>query len=337
MTVDAVAQSVRASVPAHGGNARQAVVPGFVGVFNDSIRAVRVLPGYRLVGHNETRFGARVTSDAGVKTGGMPKVFSRETLEKFEDASASIVLRRIDHAFAGAGIALSADVDETGGNRRAQFRRYVASVDQRDPQHVARLGVALGALVEAVAESKEAYLVRAAEHDGFILADGVFRAAEGMVRRSFAIARVEEFSSLDERGGQLHRLADEHPGDAVAGAMELLESVCRTALRRIGSPNSREAADLVAIADSTVVALALVPPGFEDEHADAVVRTGLRQLSMVVAHLGALRDVGDDRTTDGGGRRGLASRDARLAIGAAVTFARFVAEAYAERAASSSA
>jgi hypothetical protein len=41
--------------------------------------------------------------------GGVPKVFSRRTLEKFEDASASIVLRQIDRAFQDADIRLGED------------------------------------------------------------------------------------------------------------------------------------------------------------------------------------------------------------------------------------
>jgi len=45
-----------------------------------------------------------------------------------------------------------------------QFRRYVASVDQDDPQQLDRLGdVASGRLIEEVAPSKKDFLVKAAE------------------------------------------------------------------------------------------------------------------------------------------------------------------------------
>jgi hypothetical protein len=103
------------------------------------------------------------------------KVFSRRTLGVFEDASASIPLRQLDRAFDAAAIRLGQDPGGSDGARRVQFRRYVASVDQDDPQQLDRLGDVLGALIEEVATSKKDFLVTAAERDGFIFADGVFR------------------------------------------------------------------------------------------------------------------------------------------------------------------
>jgi predicted lactoylglutathione lyase len=107
----------------------------------------------------------------------VPKVFSRQTLEKFEAASASIPLRQLDRAFEAVSIRPGKDPGGPEGSRRAQFRRYIAGVDQRDPQQLDRLGDALGALIDEVAESKKEYLVKAAEGDGFVFADGVFRPA----------------------------------------------------------------------------------------------------------------------------------------------------------------
>jgi hypothetical protein len=43
-----------------------------------------------------------------------------------------------------------------------------AGVDQHDPQQRNRLGAALGALIEEVATSKQDFLVKAAERDGFV-------------------------------------------------------------------------------------------------------------------------------------------------------------------------
>jgi hypothetical protein len=158
-----------------------------------------------------------------------------------------------------------------------QFRRYVASLDQADPQQLARLGAALGSLIDEVATSKQAFLVEAAERDGFSFGDGVFRpAATG--RKSFAVERDGDAASIDERGRRLLVLANERPKAAVEGAQELVDSVKALA-------SAPEAAALVA----------------------------------VVAKLGTLRTI--------------SSRHARLAVGTAVTFAHFVAETHAERAA----
>jgi hypothetical protein len=204
-------------------------------------------------------------------------------------------------------IRLGDDPGGPDGARRAQFRRYLVSVDQHDPQQLDRLGDALGALIEEVAASKQEFLVKAAERDGFIFADGVFRPA-GADQRSFAVTRVEDLASIEDRGRRLQLLANDNPKDAVGGAKELVESVCRTVLRLIGEQAPRKTADLVDIAKSTLQALEFVPAGDDAEKSAALVRRFLQQKS-------------------------LSPRHARLAVGVAVTFAGFVAETYVERAA----
>ncbi|HTV74051.1 MAG TPA: hypothetical protein VME66_10130, partial [Candidatus Acidoferrales bacterium] len=126
----------------------------------------------------------------GVAASKMPpvsKAFSPHTLEKFENASASIPIRQLVRAFEGANIRMGDDPGNgTGGSRRIQFRRYVAGVDQHDPRQLERLAFALGSLIAEVATSKEEFLIRAAESDGFAFVDGVFRLAE-TAPSSFAI------------------------------------------------------------------------------------------------------------------------------------------------------
>jgi hypothetical protein len=237
----------------------------------------------------------------------------------FEDASASIPLRQIDRAFAGVDIRLGKDPGGPDGVRRTQFRRYLATVDQHDPQQLDRLGVVLGALIEEVATSKQDFLVKAAERDGFAFADGVFRPAAS-APNSFTVTRVEDLAFIDDRGKRLHLLANDSPKDAIGGARELVESVCRTVLRLIGEPNPAKTADLVDIAKSTLMALEPAPTSIDQAKKAAFVRRCLQQVGAVVASLGELRNV-----------RGVSPRHARLAVGAAVAFAGFVAETYLER------
>ena len=126
----------------------------------------------------------------------MAKRFSARTLGKFEDASAGIPLRQLNRAFDAVGIRLGQDPGGVAGSRKVQFRRYVASLDQADPQQLARLGAALGSLIDEVATSKQAFLVEAAERDGFSFGDGVFRpAATG--RKSFAFAHFVAETSAE--------------------------------------------------------------------------------------------------------------------------------------------
>jgi hypothetical protein len=238
------------------------------------------------------------------KIGGMPKVFSPRTLGEFEAASASIPIRPLDRAFERAHIRLGKDPGGPPGARRAQFRRYIAGMDQSDPQQRDRLGNALGALIDEVATSKQEFLVKAAERDGFSLVGGVFRPA-ATAPRSFAVTRVEDLASIEDLGRRLKLLANDDPADAVGGAEELVESVCRTVLNLIGEPAPGKTAGFAAVAKSTLSAL--------DQ----------QQLGAVVAGLGEPRKW-----------KSLSPRDARLAVGAAVTFVAFIGETYVERAAS---
>jgi len=154
--------------------------------------------------------------------------FGKETLSKFADACASIPLRPLDRAFERAGVRPGRTADDSGGARRTQFRRYVAGVDQRDAKQLQQLGDALGALIDEVADSKKPFLVGAAEADGFTFADGAFRVAS-IDANSFAITRLEDAASIDDRSRRLHVLAAERPAKAIAGARQLVESVSRLA------------------------------------------------------------------------------------------------------------
>ena len=157
----------------------------------------------------------------------MPKAFSSTTLEKFEDASASIPLRALVAPFEAAGIPLGADPGGRDGARRVQFRRYVASVDQSSPHQVARLGAVLGALIGEVATSKHEFLVNAAESDGFVFVGGAFR-----------------------RAGK-----GDKPAGGIRDAEQQLDSACRSVLRLRGAPVPAKSADLVAVMQATLKAL----------------------------------------------------------------------------------
>ena len=218
------------------------------------------------------------------------------------------------------------------GARRAQFRRYVAGVDQHDAQQLGRLGDALGALIEEVAASKKDFLVKAAERDGFLFADGAFRPAPAGPS-SFAVTRVEDLALIDEHGRRLHLIANDNPKDAIGGSIELVESVCRTVIAAIGKPASGKTADLVATVKSTLNALDPVPEDVRDAKNRAVlVRKCLQQLSSIVASLAELQNLHGEGHRTAGKRKGPLPRQARLAVGTAVTLAGYVAETYVERA-----
>ncbi len=264
------------------------------------------------------------------KAGGVTKVFSRRTLEVFEDASASIPIRQLARAFDGAGIRLGEDDDGTGGARRTQFRRYIASVDQRNPRQLDQLGEALGTLISEVAASKQEFLVKAAERDGFVFVDGIFRQA-GTAPSSFAVSSVEDLASLEDRARRLHLLANDSPSDAIGGANELIESACRTVLRQIGAPEHAKAASLADIVMWTLEAIEQAPASGGNAKSRAAIRESLQQFGVAVAGLVTPGKAdGSVRARDGVSRVP-SPRHARLAVGAAGALAGFVAEAFAER------
>ena len=135
------------------------------------------------------------------------------------------------------------------------------------------------------------------------------------------MTRADDLTSIDDRGRRLHLLANDRPADAVAGAKELVESACRTILRLLDLPAPATTAGLNDIAASTLEALEQRSVrAVESKKSTALVRGCLQQLVAIVTALGSLPNESGS------------PRQARLAAGAAVTFAGFVAEAYAERA-----
>jgi hypothetical protein len=155
-------------------------------------------------------------------------IFSAATLAKFADACASIPLRPLDRAFDRAGIRAGKTDDDSGGSRRIRFRQYISTIDQRDPRQLQQLGDALGALVDEAAESKQTFLISAAEADGFELVDGAFRVASTSAN-AFAIVRLDDAASIADRIRRLQVLAHDRPAQAIAGARQLVESVSRLA------------------------------------------------------------------------------------------------------------
>jgi hypothetical protein len=212
--------------------------------------------------------------------------FSKETLSKFADACASIPLRPLDRAFERAGIRPGKTDDNSGGARRTQFRRYLAGVDRNDERQLQQLGDALGALIDEVADSKKAFLIGAAEQDGFSLTDGAFRVAVTDAS-SFALTRLEDIAAIDDRIRRLHVLAAERPGGAVAGSRQLVESAGQIAGDGFGIGGKNKTA--------------------------AVIRVGLRNVAQLIE---SLDDLADAKLT---------TAQAILAVDAAAALVRVVA------------
>jgi hypothetical protein len=143
---------------------------------------------------------------------------------------------------------------------------------------------------------------------------------------------VDDLRAIADQAVRLHSLANERPTDAIGGAKELVESVCKTVLRLSGEDVPGKGADLVEVAKLALKTLDLVPADVDEaKKGAALVRKCLQQLGAVVASLGELRNLYGSGHGRDGRWKGLSPRHARLAVGAAITVAEFIAETYLER------
>lgn len=121
---------------------------------------------------------------------------------------------------------------------------------------------------------------------------------------------------------------DADPDLAIGTAKELVETVCRTILaeRKVEAPAALDLAQLVKL---TVKELRLTPNNIADENAAAdSLRRLLGSLGTITQSLAEIRNkfgTGHGKTADS---RGLESRHAKLAVGAASTLALFLQETH---------
>jgi len=261
--------------------------------------------------------------------------FSARTLRAFEDACASSLwLRHIDDVFKDAGI-LKGDIEGGSSGRRGVFRAYVASADQNDIRAVVRLADALGAIVERLDDDgdheKAAALRAHALKDGFTYSNAHFEAASSSAT-IFAAVEIDDLGELPAVVQRLHLLCVDSPSEAIGGAKELIETVCRTILRLAGEAQPVASADLGELTKATMKVLELAPADVDSAKKGVdLIRLCLQQLGAVVNSLGQLRNLYGSGHGRDGAWRGLGSRHARLAVGAASTAAAFIAETFQER------
>jgi len=265
--------------------------------------------------------------------------FSSRTLGRFEDAcSTYLVLKDIDRALGDSGITLGSSSKGGGGERRTRFRDYLASVDQGNVEGVQRLAAALAGILETLERHDNAkdaikMLRRKTERDGFTYEGGWLRAKRSLSGPVFVAVTVEDLQHVGEQAADLQRLATESPAKTIGGAKELVESVCKTVLRLSGESIPKDG-DLMTLAKATLKTLELVPSDVDDAKKGAdVVRRCLQQLEAVVSSLGELRNLYGTGHGRDGKWKGLGPRHARLAVGAAITVAQFIADTYVERSA----
>lgn len=151
------------------------------------------------------------------------------------------------------------------------------------------------------------------------------------VMRAKTVADALDAGWMAKEIERLEQAVDRDPALAIGTAKELIESCCKTLLKKRGVAFTKSE-DLGELTKKVAKELRLVPEGITDETKGADnIRRILRNLTQLTNNLAQLRGLYGTGHGRDGQHRGLQPRHARLAVASAVAFIDFVAETYAQR------
>lgn len=120
------------------------------------------------------------------------------------------------------------------------------------------------------------------------------------------------------------------PALAIGTAKELIETVCKTILAERGKPMNG-APDIPTLTKATLNELDLVPDSVDEaKRGSEAIKRVLRSLGSIGNDLNELRGIYGTGHGKDGKAKGLLPRHAKLAVGAAATFATFLFETHRE-------
>ena len=249
--------------------------------------------------------------------------------------------------FEGAEFAVDSDFKpHTDGQRRTLVEQYYANIDFASWGDINRLLAVYGEVVLRLRQDKMdlnngAYIIKTVENllkrmerEGFSYSDGRFDPIPNKVAplidtiRDYVIAH--DLEGLRVQIERLVEAAGSDPALAVGTAKEMVETVCKTILEDRGITVDND--DMGKIVRSVVKELALLPDDIpEKAKGSDVIRRVLSNLSQISQGLAELRNLYGTGHGRSGRSGGIRPRHARLAVGAAVTFATFLLETHLEQ------
>lgn len=133
---------------------------------------------------------------------------------------------------------------------------------------------------------------------------------------------------------QINRMTSAIENDlelAIGTAKELVETICHTILSERGKPVD-DKPDLLPLVRRALEELKLVPDGIPDQQKGAKsIKSLLGNLATLAQSLSELRNLYGTGHGKGSKRKGLSTRHARLAVGAASTLVVFMFDTHSER------
>lgn len=281
----------------------------------------------------------------------MPDLISKRLRSLLADHFATnCTLREIEREFEEVGVPYEHDADfQGGGQRRVRVAGYYKALDFTDPKDARRFLDVL-ALVLTEVDRRHRLDVAARrppwsnplpepEHPlirllgelgrcGYEWRDGVIVAVSASARLADTKAMAEELdlAHLGEHIQRIERSIDSDPRQAIGSAKEMIETVCKTILRRRGDGYSR-GDDMPVLGKKVFAALKQLPDDVpEAAKGAATVKRTLSNLMSVVQGVAELRGLYGTGHGQDGATKGLGPRHARLAVGAAATLAYYLLE-----------
>jgi hypothetical protein len=149
--------------------------------------------------------------------------------------------------------------------------------------------------------------------------------------RGKSVADALDAGAIAKQIQRMEYAIEKDPELAIGSAKELVESCCKTILRKLNVEIGKSD-DMNDLAKKLAKSLDLVPEGIDDQAkgADCIKRI-LSNLNQIAGNLANLRRLYGTGHGKDGKHRGLQPRHARLAVTSAVAFVDFVTATYEER------
>lgn len=152
------------------------------------------------------------------------------------------------------------------------------------------------------------------------------------IRSARKVAQQVNADYVHQQINRMESALESDPELAIGTAKELVETVCHTILDARGKP-AADKPDLLPLVRRALEELQLVPDGIADDVKGArSVKAILGNLATIVQGLAELRNLYGTGHGKRGSSKGLTTRHARLAVGAATTLAVFLFDTYNARA-----
>lgn len=151
------------------------------------------------------------------------------------------------------------------------------------------------------------------------------------VNRAKSVADALDAGSMRREIERLERAIETDPALAIGTSKDLIESCCKTILKRCSIDYSNND-DLPALVKKVTKELKLVPDNISDEAKGAEkIKLILRNLAALTQYIAELRSLYGSGHGKDGKFTGLTPRHARLAAGTATVFIDFLTETFHER------